>query len=182
MSLAKDEGRRTKDEGLASSGCRKGNPLALTPPRSFALRCSSFVLRPWSFVLLVLLPAAATAQFPYRAVRAAVDFSQQKRPDNPLDLPGNPGLPPKEPTRLPDPGEPDRGFRVIRAGSVHNVGEEVHVLGGGEILIRGYRVFADAARGNRNTEVWELDGNVKVVGKDSVISGQRIIIDRKSVV
>ncbi|MGV3615878.1 MAG: hypothetical protein ACO1SV_11135 [Fimbriimonas sp.] len=131
-------------------------------------------------VVLVSTASLATAQLsPYLAVRRAVEFSQRRPTQNPLDPPGNPGLPPKEAT-LPAPGEPDRTFKIIKSGDTHYAADEVHITGGGEVLIRGYRVFADSARGVRSTEIWELNGNVKVIGKDSVVTGERVIVDFKN--
>jgi LPS-assembly protein len=114
---------------------------------------------------------------PLKSIRTTIAKPQGS---DPLEPPGAPGLPPKLPPRNPDPNEPEAGFRVVQAGSVYYYGDEVHVNGGGEMLIRGYHVFADRGRGNRSTEVWELEGNVRVIGSETVISGDRIIVDFKS--
>lgn len=137
--------------------------------------------RTWSVVVLLSSASLGAAQIqPWPSIRKAVQSTQRPPSSNPMDPPGNPGLLPKEGNRLPAPGEPDQGIRIIKSGNTHLEGDEVHINGGGEILIRGYRVFADNARGTRSTEVWELDGNVKVIGKDSVITGNRIIVDFKN--
>lgn len=136
----------------------------------------------WSaFALVLSLPAAGVSQtIVYPSLKSAAATVLKKVPPNALTPPGNPGLPPKTPERLPAPGEKDDGFRVVRSGDVHGIGDEVHVIGGAELLIRGYRVFANSARGNRKTEVWELDGNVSVIGQGSVVHGERVIVDFKN--
>lgn len=133
--------------------------------------------------VVVLLSSASLGVgqvLPYEFVRRMAPGQGKPISGNPLDPPGNPGLLPKDGTRLPEPGEPDRGIQVLRSGDTHYYRDEIHVTGGGEILIRGYRVFADNARGVRSTEIWELEGNVKVIGKDSVVTGHRIIVDFKN--
>lgn len=124
----------------------------------------------------MVVPAQAQVS-PYGPLRSALEIAT-KKPTGPLEPPGNPGLLPKTANRLPDPQEENANvFKVVRAGEVHYVGDEVHINDGGELLIRGYRVFANAARGNRRTQIWELDGNVKVIGRDVAVDGERVIVD-----
>lgn len=127
--------------------------------------------------VVVVLSCSAASYGQWVGVGKAVTAAVKQRPSQPLEPTGNPGLAPRNAGPLPTPGESDRTFRLIRTGNVTGGGDLMTLTGGLEFLNRGYRVFADNARGNRRTDVWELEGNVRILGRDSVVSGQRIIVD-----
>lgn len=57
--------------------------------------------------------------------------------------------------------------------------EKVHFEGGTEFEYRGYRVVSDTADGDMSTGIFDLRGKVHVLGKDTDVRGERVILDYK---
>jgi LPS-assembly protein len=137
-------------------------------------------------VAVCAIPGIASAQIGvFRMVQGGVLELQRAGkfpvPDqtSPLTPTGNPGLPPKygELPEVPGVDDDDDRVRIIRAGSTSREGEYVHIDGGAEILYRGYHIVADRIDGNVDTHIFDAQGNVQVTGQDSVVVGQRVIVD-----
>jgi LPS-assembly protein len=74
----------------------------------------------------------------------------------------------------------DTELQVLRAGNLSRSGSNVVLDGGAEILYRGYRCFADRIVGDLDTEVFNLTGNVRVIGADAIVYGERVQFDFKN--
>lgn len=104
---------------------------------------------------------------------------QQK---NPLEPTGFPGLPPKEGT-LPPPrdfDESERFFRILQSDKSEQNGRDVIATGGVHARYKGYDLFGSTLEGNHDTEIYTLSGDVKVIGKDSVITGRKVTVFMKT--
>ncbi|HEY0868343.1 MAG TPA: hypothetical protein VGE01_13240 [Fimbriimonas sp.] len=141
--------------------------------------------RGWA-VVAVALPASALPQATFyplfqggvqRLQEAGLVPRQEQLP--PTTPTGNPGLPPKfaELPEIPGLTEEQKQLKIIRAGETRREGQFIHTEGGAEILYEGYRVIADKIDGNLTTKGFDFQGNVRVTGKDSVVVGERVIVD-----
>ncbi len=95
---------------------------------------------------------------------------------NPMQPSDFPELPEKNPA-LPPPGSESPTLQVLKAGTQRRTGSRVTLSGGTEFLYRGYHVFADSADGDLATRVFTLSGNVDIIGKDAIITGQKVTVD-----
>jgi hypothetical protein len=98
-------------------------------------------------------------------------------------LPGSEIRPqvPKDTSKLPPGDESDREIEIVRFGGIRNVGSgKIALTGGAEIVGRGYRCLADSIEGDRNTEVYRCIGNVRIIGKDSTVTGESVTVNFKS--
>jgi len=139
-----------------------------------------------AFGVAVIMGSAAIANAQMSAFGPTGVFirSLQERNIVPTTDPGNP----LQPTGFgadtytgvqaaPEPETDDDAFHVIRASKSRYSGEDVSLGGGTEFMFRGYHVFADAVDGNLGTKIFSLEGDVKVIGKDAVVSGERVVFD-----
>lgn len=132
-------------------------------------------------VLLLGLAASGSAQV-FVAIRtAALSVRQGFQQVNPLQPEGFPG-PPERFGDLPPPQDLAQRDRVILLNpvAVEENGSRLHATGGVEMLFRGYRVFANEAEGNRDTQIFVFTGNVLVVGKDATVKGDRVTVNFKT--
>jgi hypothetical protein len=98
---------------------------------------------------------------------------------NPLEPTGHPGLLPREPGMpqpLPPPGEL-RLFRLLSPASDLRQDEGRVTITRAHFTYRGYDVIAEQAFGNLETEVFRLEGAVKITGIDAVVEGEVIEVD-----
>jgi LPS-assembly protein len=95
---------------------------------------------------------------------------------DPLQPVGFPGLPPKF-GDLPEPTTDEPTFRLVRLGMGGRNGNIVRGTEGAEFFYKGYHVFADQVDGSLQTNIFTLRGNVKVIGKDSVVVGDRVTVN-----
>jgi len=79
--------------------------------------------------------------------------------------------------KVPEPEEDDKAFQIIRAGNSRQVGEDVEMGGGVEFIFRGYHIFANNVEGSLSTHIFSLKGDVKLLGKDAVVSGEQVTVD-----
>jgi LPS-assembly protein len=131
--------------------------------------------------LAFLLVHSASAQIPTGPFSSAVGIMRERGvlqgdQQNPLAPKGNPPLPPKHET-LPEPVEQTRAYRVVRTGQSRRRGNTVSMTGGTEFFVRGYHVFADEAEGDLSTNVFTLTNKVRIIGTDTVITGEKITVD-----
>jgi LPS-assembly protein len=82
------------------------------------------------------------------------------------------------PPRLPEPGtQASQVFKLVNADTSRIAGDEVEAAGNVRLEFKGYEVWADAAKGNRRTQVFELDGNVRLEGKSETVTGEHVRVD-----
>jgi LPS-assembly protein len=96
--------------------------------------------------------------------------------EDPLQPKGFPGLPPKF-GDLPDPASEDLKFRIIRTGLGGRVGNDVDITEGAEFWYKGFHVYADEVDGSLQTNIFTLRKNVKIIGKDSTVVGDRVTVN-----
>lgn len=66
----------------------------------------------------------------------------------------------------------ERRFKVLKAGEFNREGDTFKASGGVHFQFRDYDVKADAVDGDLATEIFELEGNIHVVGKDLDVKGE----------
>ncbi|MDX2064842.1 MAG: hypothetical protein SFX74_03765 [Fimbriimonadaceae bacterium] len=108
---------------------------------------------------------------------SGLEAARELRKRSPFELPSNPPLRNAETREVPPEKADDRELEVIRAETFTRDGRTVQLRGGAEILYRGYRCFADEIDGDLDTEIFVMRGNVKVVGRDAVIYGEKVTFD-----
>jgi hypothetical protein len=81
------------------------------------------------------------------------------------------------PPQLPEPGAASQVFRLVHADTSRIAGDEVEAAGAVRFEFKGYQVWADAIKGNRRTQVFELDGNVRLEGKSETVTGEFVRVD-----
>ncbi len=142
-------------------------------------------MRAWPVPVLTLgLGSYGWAQVaPYSAVSTGLRMVQERGivtpvggTKDPLQPIGFPGLPPKY-GELPEPQSADVEFRLIRLGQGGRSGNIVRGTEGAEFMYKGFHVFADEVDGNLQTSIFTLRGNVKVIGKESVVVGERVTVN-----
>ncbi len=79
--------------------------------------------------------------------------------------------------KVPEPEVDDKAFQIIRSGHSRQDGDDVMMTGGAEFMDRGYHVFADTVEGNISTHIFSVSGDVKIIGKDALITGDRVTVD-----
>jgi hypothetical protein len=102
----------------------------------------------------------------------------QSQPQNPLDPSGFPPNPPKD-GRLPPPLREEQGsyeLKLISSEEWNISGNEVSGTKV-EFEYRGYRVSADEALGDLQTNQFALRGNVNVLGEDYIVRGDYVFVD-----
>lgn len=100
---------------------------------------------------------------------------------SPTQPTGFPGLPPKD-DRLPPPQPVDAEtarFQILHAGKTSRLGQRVTASGGVHASYQGYDLLADEMEGNLDTDIFELRGNVSVIGVDSIVVGERVWLNMK---
>ncbi len=136
-------------------------------------------MRGWTACLAVALAGAAPAQSGWGLVRNGLKVLQQRglirsAPQrNPNEPQGFPSPPPKDSTLPPPQGE-DRELRVLQAGRMTRTGQTLVVEGPAHVQFRGYDIFADRVEGDLDTEVFQLEGKVRLIGADAVVTGQTV--------
>jgi LPS-assembly protein len=150
--------------------------------------CSGTPAR-WAFGIgCLLLAATASAQVNFSGLVGTVSSALLKQgttntpgvSQNPREPTGFPPLPSKDDFPLPPPrdyGTDERVMRIEESGETSGVGNHVHVEHGFHIRFRGYDVYGDALDGERDTEIFTATGNVRLVGVDQTIRGEKITID-----
>ncbi|HLO98547.1 MAG TPA: hypothetical protein VK171_08125, partial [Fimbriimonas sp.] len=80
---------------------------------------------------------------------------------------------------LPKPNAEASELQIINYGSISGSGTKVMLRDGAEITIRGYRCLAENIDGDRETEIFTLSGEVRIIGEDSTVVGESITLDAK---
>jgi LPS-assembly protein len=65
----------------------------------------------------------------------------------------------------------------MKSGATSGLGNHVHLEGGFQIRFRGYDVYGDTIDGERDTEIYTATGNVRLVGIDQTVKGDKLTID-----
>ncbi len=78
---------------------------------------------------------------------------------------------------IPLPESDDKSFQILRSGRTRQSSESVEMSGGVEFTYHGYHMFADSVDGNLDTHIFSLRGDVKMIGKDALVSGSQITVD-----
>ena len=121
-------------------------------------------------------PLAAAQVFgSYELLRAGYPLINRDPNRAPVNLPGGSSTEPAAPARTDD-----RELEIIRAGSLNRDDKKIQISGGTEVLYRGYRCFADQIDGDLDTEVFDLSGNVKIIGADAVVYGDKVRFNFKN--
>ncbi len=136
--------------------------------------------------VIALLGGAASAEAQFLAYRSAATVIRDLQIRNlvPMADPGSP----LEPTRfadeekgktasIPEPESEDTSFQIMRTGTSHQKDNQVEMSGGVEFMYKGYHVFADSASGDLKSNIFSLIGDVKLIGKDALVSGEQITVD-----
>ena len=89
----------------------------------------------------------------------------------------DPTAPVADVQKVPEPQSEDKEFKLVSAKLMREIGHEVMIVGPTEFYVQGYHIFADEVVGNLTTKIFSLKGNVKLVGKDAVVSGESITAD-----
>lgn len=86
------------------------------------------------------------------------------------------GFPSPEPKEgaLPPPKSEDRQLRVLQAGKMHRTGQTLIVEGPAHVQFQGYDIFADRVEADLESEVFFLQGKVRLIGVDSVVTGDTV--------
>ncbi|MDR3687826.1 MAG: hypothetical protein P4L46_00505 [Fimbriimonas sp.] len=138
-----------------------------------------------AFGAVVLLGGVSIAQGQVLAFDPASGFMRalQERSVVPAST-GNPVQPTVAPPQMdpapqkaPEPEIDDKAFQILHAKHSYQNGDLVAMAGATEFMVRGYHVFAERIEGNLATNIFSLEGDVKVIGKDAVISGDQVTID-----
>ena len=79
--------------------------------------------------------------------------------------------------KLPQPQKDARELEVIKVGKTRQVGNVASFTEGAEVLYKGYRIFANEIEANTRTKIFVIRGDAKIIGEDSVITGDTIYID-----
>jgi len=123
---------------------------------------------------IALLPGFAAAQF--GQVGPAIQVYLKERNNFPIR--GSEQVPtPKKVGELPDPNLDDGRIEFVRSGEMFRGGDKVRLDGGVEFLYRGYRTICDRANGDTCTGIFRLQGNVRVIGKDTTLTGDVVTVD-----
>jgi len=128
----------------------------------------------WLALALLLAPAMASAQ--HLEIGQVIRNLDKIKPANPLEGPANPPQNSRE-GALGEPVIDPNALDIIRAGTFDREGDIVRIGGGTEFTYRGYRIFADEAEGDLRVDIFELKGNVKVISADSIVYGDRVVVD-----
>lgn len=111
-------------------------------------------------------------------MRALWDARPQVGRANPLEPTGfaspkarEGALPPPRPT-----GDQEREL-VIDSGRWTKNGSRIRATGGVHAIYRGYDLFGSELEGDTRENVFTLRGNVKVIGKDAVVTGQTVTVN-----
>lgn len=133
-------------------------------------------------LLLAALIGRAQGSWIYAIGPAVKKLPQpEKQQAHPLEPAGFPNLPGKE-GALPAPrpyGDEERIFEVLSPTRVRNLGRHVSATGGIHARYKGYDMYGSTLEGDRDTEVYTLTGDVKVIGQDSVVTGQQVTVFMK---
>ncbi|HZH99157.1 MAG TPA: hypothetical protein VEX38_09320, partial [Fimbriimonadaceae bacterium] len=143
-----------------------------------------------SALALCLTPGLAIAQADLTgAASTMVDLLRERGrlPANPprqdpLEPSGFPGLPPRE-GALPAPrpfDQRENTFEIVDAGKSRFVGSKVYATGGLHARYKGYDIFGTELEGDTQEEIFTLTGDVKVLGNDAVIQGERVTVNFKN--
>ncbi|HRF60144.1 MAG TPA: hypothetical protein PLH94_09555 [Fimbriimonadaceae bacterium] len=76
-------------------------------------------------------------------------------------------------------GAKQEGFELHSAKKAQRKGQEIFAEGDVSFSFRGYDVTCDRAEGNLETEVFVLEGRVKLQGKDLDVKGERVQVNFK---
>jgi hypothetical protein len=134
-----------------------------------------------------VVPGLAPAQDATSLIRGAIEVLQRegKLPpppgvafkSDPLEPQGHPGLTSKD-QRLPPPAHTTQRLEVVEHGGVaRRFGDRFILTGGVQIRYRGYDMWAEEIQGSTKTNIFTATGNVRVIGLDAVVTGERITVN-----
>ncbi len=138
-------------------------------------------MKQFGLLLALVLGSGATAQTlvsPAVGLGVAYKLRPKAPLGNPLEPSGFDGLPPREGT-LPPPrpvGDEEKELR-IEWGKWTNKGSRVKAVGGVHAIYKGYDLFGSELDGDTKENIFTLRGDVKVIGKDAVVTGQTVTIN-----
>lgn len=101
------------------------------------------------------------------------------KPQNPMEPSGFPELPSRE-NELPPPreyGPDERVLQIVEGGHITRSGSKIHGAGGFHAKYRGYDIFGDTVDGDTVTNIFTLSGNVRILGADEVIRGEKVTVN-----
>lgn len=134
----------------------------------------------WPLFLLATVGIASsqTLTSPGTALMVAAKAIPRPPQSHPLEPSGFPGLPPKE-GELPPPrpyGPEERQLR-IEQGNWSNQGHHIKANGGVHAIYKGYDIYATELDGDTAEQIFTMNGDVKVIGADSVVTGQTVTVN-----
>lgn len=146
------------------------------------------LLRPTLLLLTISFPALSAAQIdlagPASAIRATLagrDVSNAPAKPQAANQPSDsPALPPKygdlPPARAYGPQE--NVMQVVQSETLnHDAPHHIRAEGGVHAVYKGYDIFGATLEGDTETEVFTLSGDVRIIGEDEVIHGQKVTVD-----
>ncbi|MBS1722235.1 MAG: hypothetical protein JSS66_04425 [Armatimonadetes bacterium] len=68
-------------------------------------------------------------------------------------------------------------FKLIHADKAHIVGDLVEASGNVHATYKGYEIFADKLTGSRRTQVFQLEGDSKLIGATETVTGGIVLVD-----
>lgn len=135
-------------------------------------------MRPTACAILALSAAFAAGQSGLipPTLGASIGAGLRNNVKNPLELQGFPHDESRS-GRLPAPQTPRNGQLQIIKGTLETKDQNIILSGGTEVLIDGYRIFADRVEGNRNSKIFYFTGNVRLFGKSEKIEADAVFVE-----
>lgn len=100
------------------------------------------------------------------------DPIQQAKPLEPKGFPA----PDQKGNRLPSPQKLLKEIE-FKGNKFHQIGRKFLLTEGAEMVYKGYRIFAQEIEGDTNSNIFTATGDVKIIGEDSIVRGDTVIIN-----
>ncbi len=81
---------------------------------------------------------------------------------------------------LPAPADNPKEIEIVHYGTVNSKGSVVEVSDGVEVVIRGFRCLAEHMIGNKDTDTYTFDGDVRIIGADETVVGESVTVNFKT--
>ncbi len=145
-------------------------------------------MRRWTAVLLLAVQASVVHGQVYDAIAAALRAARDRgfvplaAQKSVTDLKGFPISKSREGS-LPPPvrgGDQENLLQVVHTETFDRTGDDVTLTGGIELIYHGYHIYADKADGNLAREIFNFNGNVRMIGESAIINGDSLMVEFKT--